>query len=84
MPSTRTRRLHQPQGSWRNFTLRPLWVRLHREVDPDYGTRALVLVSRGKSHRIAQCLSPDEKDSFADALSAATGEAKRGPTRTTF
>lgn len=83
-PSTLNVRRISHKGELAEFTLNPLWVRLHREVDPDYGTRGLVLVSRGKSHPIAQCLSPDEKDSFADALSAAIGEAKRGPTRTIF
>ena len=33
---------------------------------------------------IAAFLGPQEKESFAVALSAALGEAKRGPTRTTF
>lgn len=72
------------KGEQAEVTLNPLWVKLHREVDPDYGTQRLVLVSRGQSVPIAQCLSPHEKDSFADALSAAIGEAKRGPTRTAF
>ncbi len=71
-------------GRIAEFTLNPLRVRLHCEVDPDYGTRQLVLLSEGRSHPIAQFLSPDEKDSFAVALLAAIGEAKRGPTRTVF
>ena len=33
---------------------------------------------------IASFLGPDEKASFAHALTAALGEAKRGPTRTVF
>ncbi|MFZ1883782.1 MAG: DUF2244 domain-containing protein [Rhodoplanes sp.] len=83
-PSTLNVRRISHKGELAEFTLNPLWVRLHREVDPDFGTRRLILVSRGKSHPIAQFLSPEEKDSFADALSAAIGEAKRGPIRTTF
>jgi uncharacterized membrane protein len=83
-PSTLNVRRISHTGKLAEFTLNPLWVRLHREVDPDFGTRRLILVSRGMSHPIAQCLSPEEKDSFADALSAAIGEAKRGPTRTRF
>ncbi|MEZ5890252.1 MAG: DUF2244 domain-containing protein [Xanthobacteraceae bacterium] len=83
-PSTLNVRRISHTGELAEFTLNPLWVRLHREVDPDFGTRRLVLVSRGKSHPVAQFLSPEEKDSFADALSAAIGEAKRGPTRTRF
>jgi len=42
----------------------------------------LFLVSRGRRLPIAAFLAPDEKASFARALSAALGEAKRGPTRT--
>jgi uncharacterized membrane protein len=83
-PSTLNVRRISHTGELAEFTLNPLWVRLRREVDPDFGTRRLILLSRGKSHPIAQFLSPEEKDSFADALSAAIGEAKRGPTRTTF
>lgn len=83
-PSTLNVRRISHTGELAEFTLNPLWVRLRREVDPDFGTRRLILVSRGKSHPIAHYLSPEEKDSFADALSAAIGEAKRGPTRTTF
>jgi uncharacterized membrane protein len=83
-PSTLNVRRISHKGELAEFTLNPLWVKLHREVDPDYGTQRLVLVSQGMRHPIAQCLSPEEKDSFADALSAAIGEAKRGPTRTLF
>jgi uncharacterized membrane protein len=83
-PSALNVRRINHKGELAEFTLNPLWVRLHREVDPDFGTQRLVLVSQGRRHPIAQCLSPEEKDSFADALSAAIGEAKRGPTRTLF
>lgn len=83
-PSALNVRRISHRGELAEFTLNPLWVKLHREVDPDFGTQRLLLVSRGRSHPIAQCLSPEEKDSFADALSAAIGEAKRGPTRTRF
>jgi uncharacterized membrane protein len=83
-PSTLNVRRISHTGELAEFTLNPLWVRLQREVDPDFGTQRLVLLSRGRSHPVAQCLSPAEKDSFADALSAAIGEAKRGPTRTIF
>jgi uncharacterized membrane protein len=38
-------------------------------------------VSRGKKLAIAGFLGPAERESFAAALSAAIGEAKRGPTR---
>ena len=42
----------------------------------------LFLVTRGRKLPIAGFLSPPERESFAKALAAAIGEAKRGPTRT--
>ncbi len=70
------------RGAVREFTLNPLWVRLDRIVHQEFGIERLFLVSRGGRLSIAGFLSPDEKASFAQALSTALGEAKRGPTRT--
>jgi uncharacterized membrane protein len=70
------------RGEIREWTLNPLWVRLDRESDEEFGIGRLFLVSRGRKLPVAGFLSPREKESFADALSAALGEAKRGPTRT--
>jgi uncharacterized membrane protein len=69
-------------GKVREWTLNPLWVRLDRIVHEEFGIERLFLVSRGGRLSIAGFLSPDEKASFAQALSTALGEAKRGPTRT--
>jgi uncharacterized membrane protein len=69
-------------GKVAEWSFNPLWVRLDREVDEEYGTARLFLVSRGRRLALAGFLSPGEKDSFATALGAAIGEAKRGPTRT--
>ena len=71
-----------PRGRVRQWTLNPLWVRLERIVHDEFGIERLFLVSRGRRLSIASCLGPDEKASFAEALSSALGEAKRGPTRT--
>jgi UTP-glucose-1-phosphate uridylyltransferase len=48
----------------------------------EFGIERLFLVSHGRRVAIAGFLGPQEKESFALALSAAIGEAKRGPTRT--
>jgi uncharacterized membrane protein len=69
-------------GGVREWTLNPLWVRLDRIVHEEFGIERLFLVSHGRRLSIAGFLGPDEKASFAHALSAALGEAKRGPTRT--
>jgi uncharacterized membrane protein len=71
-------------GRISEWTLNPLWVRLDRDEHQEYGIERLYLVSRGRRLPIASFLGPDEKASFAHALSAALGEAKRGPTRTVF
>jgi uncharacterized membrane protein len=71
-------------GRISEWTLNPLWVRLDRDEHAEFGIERLYLVSRGRRLQIAGFLGPDEKASFAHALSAALGEAKRGPTRTVF
>jgi uncharacterized membrane protein len=70
-----------PHGRVREWTLNPVWVQLDRIVHEEFGIERLFLVSRGRRLSIAAFLGPDEKASFAQALSSALGEAKRGPTR---
>jgi len=70
------------RGGVREWTLNPLWVRLERVAHEEFGIERLFLVSHGRRVSIASCLGPDEKASFAGALSTALSEAKRGPTRT--
>jgi uncharacterized membrane protein len=83
-PSELTVRQVSHQGRISEWTLNPLWVRLDRVVHAEFGIERLFLVSRGQRLAIAAFLGPQEKESFAHALSAALGEAKRGPTRTVF
>jgi uncharacterized membrane protein len=70
------------RGKASEWSFNPLWVRLEREGDEEFGLERLFLVSRGRRLPIATVLGPKEKESFAAALGAAIGEAKRGPTRT--
>jgi len=69
------------RGGVREWTLNPVWARLDRIVHAEFGIERLFLVSRGRQLSIAGFLGPEEKASFARALSTALGEAKRGPTR---
>jgi uncharacterized membrane protein len=71
-----------PRGKVFEWSFNPLWVRLERESHEEFGLERLFLVSRGRRLPIASLLGPQEKESFAAALGAAIGEAKRGPTRT--
>jgi uncharacterized membrane protein len=70
------------RGEVREWTLNPLWVRLHSESQGEFGPDRLFLVARGRRLAIAGCLNRNEKMSFADALGKALAEARRGPTRT--
>jgi uncharacterized membrane protein len=70
------------RGKVAEWSLNPLWVRLDRDAHAEFGVERLFLVSRGRRLPIAGFLSAPEKESFAAALGAAIGEAKRGPTRT--
>jgi uncharacterized membrane protein len=61
------------------FVLNPLWVQLDQKVHAEYGIEKLYLLSRGRRVAIASFLGPDEKASFAKALTAALQAARRGP-----
>jgi uncharacterized membrane protein len=81
-PSTLTVRKVSHRGKVAEWTLNPVWVRLQRDANEEFGIERLFLVSRGKRLPVATFLGPQEKANFANALSAALGEARRGPTRT--
>jgi len=70
------------RGRIMEWTLNPLWVRLEHESIEEFGIQKLFLTFRGRRLSIGHFLSPDEKDSFSTALTAALSEARRGPTRT--
>jgi uncharacterized membrane protein len=84
MPSELRVRKVSHRGQVAEWVLNPLWARLEYESDEEFGLQRVYLVSRGRKLPIASFLPPQEKESFAAALAAAIGEAKRGPTRTVF
>jgi uncharacterized membrane protein len=65
-------------GSVAEWSFNPLWVRLEQETHEEFGIERLALVSRGRRLAIADCLGPDEKASFAKALTGALAAARRG------
>jgi uncharacterized membrane protein len=62
------------------FVFNPLWVQLDRKAHAEYGIEKLYLLSKGRRLAIASFLGPDEKASFAKALTAGLQAARRGPT----
>lgn len=81
-PSELTMRKVDRRGAVREWTLNPVWARLHSESHEEYGIQHLFLVSHGRRLSVGSFLGPEEKASFAQALSAALGAARRGVTRT--
>ena len=82
-PSALRLRRVSHRGEVAEWTLNPVWTRLDREKHEEFGLLKLHLISRGRRLAVAGFLSPKERESFAAALSAALGEARRGPTRAT-
>ena len=80
-PSVLRLRRVSHRGEVAEWTLNPVWTKLDREKHEEFGLLKLSLVSRGRRLSVAGFLSPKERESFAAALSAALGEARRGPTR---
>jgi uncharacterized membrane protein len=68
------------RGHVAEWVLNPLWVQLDQKTHAEFGIEKLYLVSRGRRVSVASFLGPDEKASFAKALTAALQAAKRGPT----
>ena len=68
------------RGHVMEFVLNPLWVQLDQKIHAEYGIEKLYLVSKGRRVSIGSFLGPDEKASFAKALTAALQAARRGPT----
>jgi uncharacterized membrane protein len=66
------------RGERREWRFNPLWTRLDRENDDDFGLQRLALVSRGERLVIAGDLSPPERESLAEALGQALAAVKRG------
>ena len=65
----------------REWTLNPLWVQLDRDAHEEFGMVRLFLVSRGRKLSVAGFLVAAGEGKLRRArLSAALGEARRGPT----
>lgn len=68
-------------GKSAEWSMNPLWTQLDRQTHEEFGIERLFLVSRGRRLAVASFLGPAEKETFAEALTAALWEARRGPTR---
>jgi len=68
-----------PGGERAEWCWNPIWVRLVREEDEDFGLTRVALGSRNREVEVAGFLGPAARAEFAGGLSRALAEAKRGP-----
>jgi uncharacterized membrane protein len=66
------------RGEGQEWRLNPLWTKLQREHDEEFGLQRIALVSRGERVIVARDLSPPEREGFADAFGTALAQVKRG------
>jgi len=66
------------RGEAHEWLFNPLWTRLEREIDDEFGLQKLALTSRNERVVIARDLSPEERETLADAFSQALSAVKRG------
>ncbi|MDB5650855.1 MAG: uncharacterized protein JWL62_2375 [Hyphomicrobiales bacterium] len=67
------------KGRRADWRFNPSWVRVERDDHEEYGLQSLALTSRGRKLEIAAFLGPDAKAEFAERLTRALAEARRGP-----
>ena len=67
-----------PRGEAKDWQFNPLWTRLDREIDDEYGIQKLALTSRNEHVVIAHDLSPPERETLATAFGRALADVKRG------
>ena len=66
------------RGERREWRFNPLWTKLGRETDDEFGLQRLWLISRGEQVALARELSPPERETFAAAFGSALMRVKRG------
>ena len=66
------------KGERAEWRFNPIWVRLDRQEDEEFGLEKLRVMSRGRELEIAGFLDPCSKADFAHELSLALAEARQG------
>ena len=67
------------RGARESFGFDPYWTRLEVSRKPGWGVTAIWLTAKGSRLGIGGFLNPEERASFAEALSRALAEAKAMP-----
>ncbi|WP_232631646.1 DUF2244 domain-containing protein [Methylobacterium sp. Leaf118] len=67
-----------PRGERREWRFNPLWTKLSRVDDEEFGLRKLTLTSRREHVVVARDASPGEREIVADGLTRALAQVKKG------
>ncbi|MCC2113661.1 MAG: DUF2244 domain-containing protein, partial [Hyphomicrobiales bacterium] len=67
-----------PRGRMQEYRFNPFWLRLEIDRHEEAGTTAIRLKGRGRRLVVGSFLNPTDKESFAEALSAALAAARSG------
>lgn len=65
------------RGSIREVQFNPRWLRLEKDVHPEWGLERLSVVQGRARKVVGACLNPEDRAEFADVFGAALAEAKR-------
>ena len=67
-----------PRGGRREWRFNPLWTKLARLDDEEFGLRRLTLISRREHVVVARDADPTERERVAEGLAAALAQVKKG------
>lgn len=67
-----------PRGGRREWRFNPLWTKLTRLDDEEFGLRRLTLISRREHVVVARDADPTERERVAEGLAAALAQVKKG------
>ena len=66
-----------PSGKVKEFQFNPFWVRFMVDRHREFGVNSMKLHEKGRELELGAFLNPDERNSFANAFSAALADARR-------
>ena len=66
------------RGERREWRFNPLWTKLTRIEDEEYGLQTLTLVSRREYVVVARDVSPIDREEIAQELTRALAQVKKG------
>ncbi len=67
-----------PRGARREWRFNPLWTKLARLDDEEFGLRRLTLISRREYVVVARDADPAERERVAEGLASALAQVKKG------